>query len=135
MPQRRCRARGKGAIVRAQGCASSRRRARGKEQGQSSRHDVGETIASSANGFGYFCRNKSSPLAQEASGKRQGCQKFQSKDTGIRIVVVRRPEWCKEKGTRNHGNQNGHIFGMMYMDSPQNSAISGMPTFMKSVKR
>ncbi|MER3546826.1 MAG: hypothetical protein C4338_04140 [Rhodanobacteraceae bacterium] len=35
--------------------------------GESRQQDVAETIASGANGFGDFCRNKSSPLAA-ASG-------------------------------------------------------------------
>src|SRR5690348_10446382 len=39
-----------------------------------SQPDVGETVMPGANGFGYFCRNKSSPLAWEASGKRHGCR-------------------------------------------------------------
>lgn len=30
---------------------------------------------------------------------------------------------------------NGQNFGISHIDSAQNSAISGMPTFMKSVKR
>ncbi|HEX7130481.1 MAG TPA: hypothetical protein VF217_10510, partial [Rhodanobacteraceae bacterium] len=81
-----------------------------------------------ANGFGYFCRNKSSPLAREASGKRQGCRRFKSKDTGFRIAAARRPERRARQWIQMiHRDQNGHIFGMMYMDSPQNSAISGMP--------
>ncbi len=40
----RSRSREQGAHVRAQGCASSRRRAIGEYQGQSSRHDVGEAV-------------------------------------------------------------------------------------------
>jgi hypothetical protein len=52
-----------GAHVRAQGCESSRRRAIGEHQGQSSRHDAGETVMPARNGFGYFPRKESNPRA------------------------------------------------------------------------
>ena len=39
------------------------------------------------------------------------------------------------RGRRQRGHQNGQNIGIRYIEMPQNKAISGMPTFMKSVKR
>ncbi len=38
-------------------------------------------------------------------------------------------------GRRQRGHQNGQKIGIRYIEMAQNKAISGMPTFMKSVKR
>ncbi|HEX5352588.1 MAG TPA: hypothetical protein VFW60_00755 [Rhodanobacteraceae bacterium] len=67
----RSRSRGKGAHVRAHGCASSRRRAIGEHQGQSSRHDVGETGMPGAMVFGYFLPKQKVARAVGRRGKKQ----------------------------------------------------------------
>ncbi len=54
----RSRSREQGADVRAQGRASSRRRAIGEHQGQSSRHDVGETVMLGAMVLATFAETK-----------------------------------------------------------------------------
>jgi len=64
--------------------------ARETRQGQSSRHDVGETIASSANGFGYFPRKESNPRRWTA---RKKTWMSNSKVTGSRLSPGWRQEW------------------------------------------
>ena len=70
--EKRSRSREQGAHVRAQGCASSRRRVIGEHRRGVSATRRCRYRRARRNDFGYFCRNKSNPLAAEASGTRVG---------------------------------------------------------------
>jgi hypothetical protein len=105
VPQPRGRSREQGAHVRAQGCASSRRRAIGERQGQSRHQDGVEITATGALVFGCFLPKQKvarSPLGRanpnrsvfrlrsewnlfrEARGKRHGRRTAKTLDSGIR---------------------------------------------------
>jgi len=76
-----------------------------RSAGKSSQPDVGETDMPGANGFGYFCRNKSSPLAREASGKRHGCRSSQC-ESGAPSCATPHPALratFSHKGRRENG--------------------------------
>ena len=79
-----------------------------------------------ANGFGYFPRKESNP--------RRGTARKKAWMSGSKVAGSQ-SERTEVHMTRNLDHQNGHIFGIRYIESAQNKAISGMPTFMKSVKR
>ncbi len=79
-----------------------------------------------------FPESKVTRLAA-ASGTRRNLRKSKVKmDFGSPQSGVRNDD--KELSV-NEVTQNGQNLGIRYIDSAQNSAISGMPTFMKSVKR
>src|SRR5690242_3008052 len=65
--EHRSRVRGKGAMSEHRDGRVRAGARPARSAGQSSQPDVGETVMPGANGFGYFCRNKSSPRAA-ASG-------------------------------------------------------------------
>ena len=46
--------------------------------GKSSRQDVGEIVMPARNGFGYFPRKESNPLAGEASGTKTRMSKLRA---------------------------------------------------------
>ena len=74
------RSREQGAHVRAQGCASSRRRAIGEHQGKSSRHDVGEIVMPGAVVLVTFAETKVTRAHGMRAEPRQGCRCVAIKD-------------------------------------------------------
>jgi hypothetical protein len=67
--EHRSRARGKGAMSEHKDVRVRAGTRPARSAGQSSQPDVGETVMPGANGFGYFCRNKSSPRRWTARKK------------------------------------------------------------------
>src|SRR5690348_3640452 len=73
--------------VRAQGCASSRRPAWRKMRWAVEPTGRWRDRHARRHGFGYFCRNKSCPLAREASGKRHGCRASACLEASIPLTL------------------------------------------------
>jgi hypothetical protein len=60
-----------------------------RSTGELRQQDVAETVMSARNGFGYFPRKESNPLASEASGIKTGMSSGKAK-SGFRIAPAAR---------------------------------------------
>src|SRR5690348_13771170 len=102
-----------------------------RSAGESSQPDVGETVMPGANGFGYFCRNKSSPFAREANGKRHGCRSSQCESGALRArPLIRR--FAPPSPTRGEGKTGNTVARRR---APTKAAPRGFPSLRQALAR